>query len=134
MNGSPSAWGFFSMATLEEMMAAAWGALQAGDLDRAEQAYRRVLERDPTIAYAWYMLGAACHVRGRLEESVVNYQQALRLRPDFPEACNNLGVALHALRRSEESMDALRRALMLRPEYAEAHNNMGNALHDRGRL
>ncbi len=122
------------MATNDEMMTAAWRAFQAGDLDRAEQAYRQVLNQDPTAAHAWYMLGAIGQVRGRIEESVANYREALRLSPDFPEACNNLGVALHALRRGEEAIDVLRRALALRPDYAEAHNNLGNALHERGEL
>ncbi len=58
------------MATNDEMMTAAWKAFQAGDLDRAEQAYRQVLNQDPTAAHAWYMLGAIGQVRGRIEESV----------------------------------------------------------------
>ena len=105
------------MATNDAMMTAAWRAFQAGDLDRAERAYRQVLDQDPTAAHAWYMLGAIGQVRGRVEESVANYREAIRLSPDFPEACNNLGVALHALQRGEEAIDVLRRALALRPDY-----------------
>ena len=121
------------MATIEEMMTAAWGAFKAGELDRAEQAYRRVLECDPKVAYAWYMVGAACHVRGRTRgiggELPAGSSTERRISPRL---ATTSGVALHALRRSEEAIDVLRRALMLRPDYAEAHNNLGNALHERG--
>ena len=79
------------MATIEEVMAAGWRAFQAGDLDRAEQAYRLVLEHDPSTAQAWYMLGAICQVRGRLEEAVVSYREALRLRPGLPRGVQQPG-------------------------------------------
>jgi Flp pilus assembly protein TadD len=119
------------MPTIREVMAAGWAALQAGDLDQAERAYRLAIGPDPAAAQAWYLLGAIDQVRGRNEEAAASYREAIRLVPDFPEACNNLGVALHALRRGQEAIDVLRRALALRPDYAEAHNNLGNALRER---
>ena len=93
------------MTTNDEMMTAAWRAFQAGDLDRAEQAYRQVLNRIPTAAHAWYMLGATCQVRGRIGSPWRTTGKPSGSSPDFPEACNNLGVALHALRRGEEAIE-----------------------------
>jgi Tfp pilus assembly protein PilF len=119
------------MATTDVLMATGWRAFQARDLEAAEQAYRQVVEQDPSASRAWYMLGATCQVGRRLEEAVESYQQAISLTPDFPEVWNNLGVALHGLRRGEESIAALRRALALRPDYPEAHNNLGNAFRER---
>jgi Flp pilus assembly protein TadD len=120
------------MATIDDVMAAGWRAFQAGDLERAEQAFQLVIAHDPTSARAWFLLGATWQVRGRPEAAVASYQEAIRLVPDFPEACNNLGVALHALRRSDEAIAVLRRAIAMSPDYAEAHNNLGNALRERG--
>ncbi len=120
------------MATIDDVMAAGWRAFQAGDLDRAEQAFRLVIGHDPNAARAWFLLGATWQVRGRPDAAVVSYQEAIRLVPDFPEACSNLGVALHALGRGDEAVAVLRRAIAMDPDYAEAHNNLGNALRERG--
>ena len=122
------------MGTIKEALSAGWKAFQSGDLAGAEQIYRQAVRQDPSLAEAWYMLGAVNQLQGRTDEAVADYREAIRLLPDFPEACNNLGVALHAQKRSEESVAALRRALALKPDYAEAHNNLGNALHERGEL
>lgn len=120
------------MATIDEVMADGWRAFQAGDLDRAERAYRHVLALAPATARAWFLLGATLQMRGWLDEAVASYQQAVRLAPGHVEAHCNLGVALHALRRTDEAMAALRRALELAPTHAESLNNLGNALRDRG--
>jgi Flp pilus assembly protein TadD len=120
------------MATINGVMAEGWRAFQAGDLDRAERACRLVLAQAPSAVRAWFLLGANCQLRGRLEEAVASYREAVRLEPGHAEACNNLGVALHALRRNDEALDVLRHALAIAPDYAEAHNNLGNALRERG--
>ena len=122
------------MEMIKDLMAAGWKRFTARDLVGAEQIYRLAVGQDPSIAQAWYMLGAVNQLQGRTDEAVANYQEAIRLVPDLPEACNNLGVALHSLRKSDESVAALRRALALKPDYAEAYNNLGNALHERGEL
>jgi Tfp pilus assembly protein PilF len=120
------------MATIDDVMAAGWRAFEAGDLDRAEQAYRLVIAHAPSTAHAWFMLGATFQVRGRLEEAVASYQQAVKRSPNHSEAYNNLGVALHALRRTEEAIAVLRRALAVAPDYPEAYNNLGNAMRAQG--
>jgi tetratricopeptide (TPR) repeat protein len=122
------------MDMIKDLMAAGWKRFKAGDLAGAEPIYRMAVRQDPSLAQAWYMLGAVSQLQGRTDEAVANYQEAVRLIPNFPEACNNLGVAFHSQRKSVESVAALRRALALKPDYAEAYNNLGNALHERGEL
>src|SRR5262249_49724462 len=67
------------MTTIDEVMADGWRAFQAGDMERAERAYRLVLTQAPATARAWFMLGATLQMRGRLEEAVASYRQAVRL-------------------------------------------------------
>ncbi len=122
------------METIKDLISAGWKRFKTGDLVGAEQIYRLAARQDPSMAQAWYMLGAVNQLQGRTDEAVANYQEAVRLVPNFPEACNNLGVAFHSQRKSDESVASLRRALALKPDYAEAYNNLGNALHERGEL
>ena len=100
------------MATIDEVMAEGWRAFQAGDLDRAESAYRSALagpDDGPGLVHA----GATWQMRGRPELAAARYREAIRLEPEHAEALNNLGVALHAIRRGEEAVDVLRRAVAI---------------------
>jgi len=122
------------MATIRELLAIGEKFIQAGDLPRADQVIRKILEFDPSVASAWYLLGVVNQLRGKLVDSVANYEQVLRLEPDHHQALNNLGVALQAQGRVNEAEACLRRALRVHVDHAEALSNLGNLLQDQGKL
>lgn len=101
---------------------------RAGQLDRAAQLYRIVLERQPTHFDAAHMLGAAYLQGGRFEDAERQLRRALQIKPRSPEALNNLGLALRYLDRCEEAASAFDGAIALRPDYSQAFCNRGNAL------
>jgi Flp pilus assembly protein TadD len=107
--------------------------IHSGDYSGAERACRQILELDPGVGEAWFVLGVASQLLGKIPASVTYYRNSVRLAPGNPEAWNNLGASLSNLRRSEEAEPCLRRALVLEPAYAQAHNNLGNALQAQGR-
>ncbi len=115
-------------------LAFAADCIHSGDYRGAEQACRELLDRDPAVGEAWFVLGVASQLLGKVAQSVTYYRNSVRLAPGNPEAWNNLGASLSALRRSEEAEPCLRRALELEPAYAQAHNNLGNALQAQGRF
>ena len=119
-------------ASAREALWLAVGHLQAGDLSRAEQAFRRILESEPHCAEAWFFLGVVHQQRNDLQGATRKYEQAIRLAPDLAEAHNNLGVVLQDQRRIVEAEACFREAIQLTPDYPEAHNNLGNALQDQG--
>jgi protein O-GlcNAc transferase len=122
------------MATIAEAVAEAWQRHQAGHVREAEQRYREVLKDAPTHSTAWYLLGIACQVQGKLEQAVASYEQALRSRPDFPEVLTNLGVAYASAGRAADAIECHRRAVLIKPGFAGAHNNLGLALAGEGHL
>lgn len=115
-------------------LAFAGACIHSGDYPGAELACRQVLEWDPGVGEAWFVLGVASQLLGKVAESVTYYRNSVRLAPGNAEAWNNLGASLSSLRRSEEAEPCLRRALELEPGYAQAHNNLGNALQAQGRF
>jgi Tfp pilus assembly protein PilF len=119
---------------IQEALVFAGACLQAGDLARAEQLCRQILEIDPGSAKSWFILGVACQLSGRTGESVDCYRSSLRLMPTNAEAWNNLGVSLQSLRRPEEAAPCFIEALRFEPGYAQAHNNLGNTLQAQGML
>jgi Flp pilus assembly protein TadD len=61
-------------------------------LDRAERAFSRLVELDPTDAYARFALGRVCERRSRHDEAVGHYRVAVALdpRPEYRERLGDL--------------------------------------------
>ena len=116
-----------------EALAAAERWRQAGELTRAEQAYREIVRADPAQVDAWYLLGGVSATLGRLDDAVASYREALRLRPEFAEAHNSLGIALARRGNRSDAEASFRQAVALRPGFAHARNNLGNVLKEQGK-
>lgn len=64
-------------------------------LDRAERSFSRLVELDPTDAYARFALGRVCERRSRMTEAVGHYRVAVALdpRPEYTERLRSLAPA-----------------------------------------
>ncbi len=120
-------------ATLDPLLLAG-SRIRAGHPDEAEQICRSIVDQNPWVADAWFVLAVASQLQGKLEESVAQYRRSLSLGTSNAEAWNNLAASLLSLRRPEEAEGCVDRALAIAPEYAEAHNNRGNTLQALGRF
>lgn len=65
-------------------------AQEAGELEKAQQLYRKVIGSEPHHIHAWNNLGAIYAAEGELEEAEECYRKALRKQHDLPEAYANL--------------------------------------------
>jgi tetratricopeptide (TPR) repeat protein len=97
---------------------------QKGLLAQAEEAGRRAVAMDPSLAAAWNNLGIVLQETGRFEESRTCLERAVALREDWPEAWNNLANTCRCLGRLDLAEPHYRRALALNPDYAEACSNL----------
>ncbi len=102
---------------------------RSGQLEAAEEGYRRILEDHPANADALHLLGVVRLQRGDGGEAVRLISEAVVLKPDSPGYYNNLGNAFAATERLSEAVDSFRKALELEPEHTDAHSNMSAALH-----
>ncbi|MDD9941209.1 MAG: tetratricopeptide repeat protein [Myxococcales bacterium] len=101
--------------------------------EAAEQAYRRALELDPTLANALTNLGNLLFRRGDTDEAEGLYIRALRVDPEQPEAFYNLGFLLYERGDFEAAALNFKRAVASDPSFADAHFNLGMVLTDLGR-
>ncbi len=118
---------------ITEALAIARHHHKAGDLGRAERAYREILRESPDHVEALYLLGEAYHQLRRPGDAAGCFLRVVLLNPDHWEACNYLGVVLLAQGKGEEAVACYRRALRIRPNQAEALANLGEALMQQGK-
>jgi tetratricopeptide (TPR) repeat protein len=100
--------------------------------ERAEAAYRRAIELDPSLANAVTNLGNISYRRGKLEEAQNLYVRALQIDPEQPEAFYNLGFLLYDRGELGAAVLNFKRALRSDPSFADAHFNLAMALSDLG--
>lgn len=90
-------------------------ALALGDLDDAEQSFRRALELNPEMRSRYMHLGCVLLLKGKAEDACKLYQEALERFPDEPELVQSLGDALLAAGRHDDAREELSRSLELDP-------------------
>jgi len=91
-----------------------------GELGKAEQAFRAVIEVAPDVALAWNNLALALVALGELEEAVGVLQRALELDPAQLSTWNSLASTLLSLGRTKAADEACAQALALDESCAEA--------------
>ncbi len=100
----------------------------AGQLARAGELYRKILEHDPKNSQALHLLGVVEHQQGRHVEADQLIRQAISLTPAVAEYHSNHGEVLRRLGNIDGAMKAYRHAIELNPDDAVAHYNLGNVL------
>lgn len=109
---------------------------QQGASDRAEDVFRRALQREPDHVEANFNLANLLTARGELEKAVGFYSNALAADPEFTAAHFNLARVLDKLNRKKAAMACWQAYLELEPnsifaseirrrlqEGQEKHNN-----------
>jgi Flp pilus assembly protein TadD len=108
--------------------------VRAGKTDKAEAAYRRIIEKSPGCAPALHALGLMVRARGQIARAVQLLERAADAVPDDPAIQCDLGLALKAAGRHDEAIERLVLvATLLAPHAPEAHANLGIALKAAGR-
>ena len=113
-------------------LAAAFSDHQAGRIDRAVEAYRRVIADDADNADALNLLASALRSQGALNEAIDLAVRAASAAPGRPDILYNCGNALSAGGDSEGAAGMYRAVLEQAPDHADAAANLGIALARRG--
>jgi predicted O-linked N-acetylglucosamine transferase (SPINDLY family) len=121
------------MARTPETLQIGLALHNAGDLQQAEQEYRKILRVDPRHADALHLLGVIGQQRGEPALAIEYIEKAIAVNGSNAVYHTNLAAAHHALQRYQEAENSCRRAIRLQPRYAEAHYNLGLALELQGK-
>ena len=93
-------------------------------IEDAIDAYRKVLELNPSAAGALVNLGTIYYRQRRFAEAERYYADAIKADPEYALAQFNLGNLYDEQGRVGEALEHYRQALALNPNYADAHFNL----------
>lgn len=122
------------MPTIAETLQSAVQLHRSGDLPRAEQIYRQVLQADPRNADAWHLLGMVALQVGNFPAAADCIRRAIHFDASQAAFHANLAEAHRGQGQTEEAIAAYRKALAIEPRLPEAHNNLGTVYQDLGRV
>jgi tetratricopeptide (TPR) repeat protein len=106
---------------------------RAGDLDKAESAWRGVLARKPDNPEALNNLGLLASKRQQYAEAKGFFQRAMELKPNLADPHFNLGDTYLKMGLMGPAELQLRAAVAISPIDTRAHNKLGQLLFAAGR-
>ena len=110
-----------------DLRQAAFAATQAGEFDRAEEKWSKLIEQLPEEAAVWSNRGNVRVRRNDLEGAIADYSQAVRLAPAEPDPYLNRGAVREALGEWDGAIADYNQVLQIDPDDPAAYNNRGNA-------
>jgi tetratricopeptide (TPR) repeat protein len=119
---------------IEDLVRAAAADHRAGNLDRAETAYRRVIQAAPDHFACLHQLALLLLQKGKLDAASAYISRAIASRPDDAAAHCTFGNIRVSLKDEEGALEGYTKAIALEPSYASAFNNRGNVLMRMGRF
>ena len=120
--------GIDGCAAIAQAFEAAATLHRRGNLPKASEHYRSILEIKPNHFGALFGLATVCVQRGKLDDAVALYRKSLGVDPKRVEAHNNVGAALQALGQFGEAASHYEQALAIQPELPQTRTNLGNVL------
>lgn len=105
---------------------------EAGRLDEAENAYRRLLETAPDHADLLHLIGMIATQKGASESAVPYLYKAVKLMPDAVPYRFTLACALQSAGHLNEALENYKEILKRDPSLPDTYNNMGNIYLQKG--
>jgi Flp pilus assembly protein TadD len=103
-------------------------------LQRAEEAFKRALEKSPTYGLALYNLGAVYDRQGRVNEAIAQLEKIAPYNANEPVLMSELGLLYIRADRHDTAIAALTRAVLLAPSYSNARWYLALLLEEKGDL
>ncbi len=101
---------------------------EAGQLAKAENGYRQILDVEPRHARTLYVLGQLLAARGDHWAAADTFETLTAIAPNSVKAWTRLAVEFQALNRHSDAADAFRKVLELNPGLAAAQYGLGRSL------
>ena len=112
-------------AELQPLAAQAEESFHRGHYNEAEEAYRKLLARDPKNPYLLSNQGVVLFRQNKLKSAEVVLKKAVNFDPKDAFAQSTLGIVYYRMHRYDDAIASLTTAIQLDPKNATAHNYLG---------
>lgn len=102
----------------------------AGAYDRAETAFKRCSELNPSDVNMWMLRGVSLRCLRKVDEALACFDRAIQLRPDNIDAWRRKGFTLRILNKTEDAIRCYDKIVELNPKDTAALNDKASALDD----
>ena len=116
------------MNDISEILEVAIQSHQTGNLQKAEQLYSQVIEKNPDHPVALHALGIVAHQKGQNDIATDLLARAITSNPQNSQFHNTQGIVLEAIGKTDEAITSYKKAILLNINYAEAYLNLAIAL------
>jgi len=99
-----------------------------GNLQKAEDLYSGILDKEPENINALHLLGVVKYQQNNFEKAVEFIKKAIELNPNIALFYGNLGMVYDKLGNEEESIESFEKAIEIDPDYPNsymAYYNLG---------
>ncbi len=103
-------------------------------MEEAEKKIRDVLEKDPSVLEARYILGNIYSRQNKHGEAIEEYKKALEVDPEYYEAVFGLALAYHKAGKIEEAILGFKRLIDMDPKDTKPYLHLGNIYEERGEI
>ena len=103
-------------------------------IDQAENSIKDVLNRDPSVLEARYILGNIYIKQGKYEEAIEEYKKALSVDPDYDEAIFGMALAYKKYGKMEEAIVGFKRLIDIDPKDTKPFFHLGDIYAERGEI
>jgi tetratricopeptide (TPR) repeat protein len=104
------------------------------NMERAENTIRNVLERDPSVLEARYILGNIFSKQEKYEEAIEEYTKALSVDPEYYDAIFGVALAYKRAKKLEEAIVGFKRLIDIDPNDTKPYFHLGDIYEVRGEL
>jgi tetratricopeptide (TPR) repeat protein len=108
--------------------------LEARNLKRSEDTFKRATKVKPQSVAAWSYLGDVSFKQSKFIEAEKAYRNAISLDPNLASPWVGLGNVLAQQNKFQEAEEAYQKAISLDPSLASTHIGLGNVLVQQGKF
>jgi arylsulfatase A-like enzyme/Tfp pilus assembly protein PilF len=102
--------------------------------EQAENAIKKVLETDPSVLEARYILGNIFSKQEKYEEAIEEYKKALSVDPEYYDAIFGIALAYKKSGKIEEAIIGFKRLIAIDPKDTKPHFHLGDLYELQGDL
>jgi len=103
-------------------------------MDQAEKKIEDVLNKDPSVLEARYILGNIYSKQKKYDEAIEEYKKALDVDPDYDEAIFGIALAYKKAGKYDEAIVGFKRLIDIDPKDTKPFLHLGDIYEEKGQL